>query len=79
MNTKQTLENNILTKLITNTIHTPCGAPKQSYLTNNNLHNRTEAFASELKQPSQTYTKQKSLKNNSQTSLHKAQTKSTGT
>ena len=27
MNTKQTLENNLLTKLITDTIHTPYGAP----------------------------------------------------
>ena len=27
MNTKQTPGNNILTKLITNTIHTPCGTP----------------------------------------------------
>ena len=50
--TKQTPGNNIFTNLIANTIYTPCGAPKQNYLTKNHLHNRTETFASKLKQPS---------------------------
>ena len=51
MNTKQTAENNVLTKLITNTIQLPVSTIAK--LSNKNyLHNRAEASALEMKQPS---------------------------
>ena len=53
MNTKQTPGNNILTKLITNTIHTLYGHKSKTIQRKPpTQHNRTEALALEQTQPS---------------------------
>ena len=50
MNIKQTPENNILTKLITNTIHTPCGHYSKTIQQKTTYTTEQKPSALELKQ-----------------------------
>ena len=76
MNTKQIPENNIVTKLMTSTIHTSCGhhskaiQQKQHTKQNRSIRVGTKKAITDID-------KDKLSVHNSQTSLHIAQTKST--